>query len=167
MLQGNVTAALLARPDITFEGFLYHQGGGDSRTREQAESWGDDFLSIVDFTRAAGSTPGDLPFLVATPRTGDFPDDITDLDPDSIPSPDPSRPFIVHVVHEQWMVQFERPRIYPTINRDIPKGADGIHDTPEGIRIKGRNFAEVLLSGGTVYGSPGGAFIDSAVGWTF
>ena len=167
VLQGNVTAALLARPDITFEGFLYHQGGGDSRTREQAESWGDDFLSIVDFTRAAGSTPGDLPFLVATPRTGDFPDDITDLDPDSIPSPDPSRPFIVHVVHEQWMVQFERPRIYPTINRDIPKGADGIHDTPEGIRIKGRNFAEVLLSGGTVYGSPGGAFIDSAVGWTF
>lgn len=164
VLQSNITAALLARPDITFEGFLYHQGGGDSRTREQAESWGDDFVSIVDFTRAVGPVPTDLPFLVATPRVEGFPDDITGLDPDSIPSPDPTRPFFVHVVHQQWMVQFERPGIYVTINRDIPKGADGIHDTPDGIRTKGRNFAETFLeaASGAGPGSPSGAFLNPA-----
>ena len=164
VLQSNITAALLARPDITLEGFLYHQGGGDSRTREQAEGWGDDFVSIVDFTRAVGPVPTDLPFLVATPRVEGFPDDITGLDPDSIPSPDPTRPFFVHVVHQQWMVQFERPGIYVTINRDIPKGADGIHDTPDGIRTKGRNFAETFLeaASGAGPGSPSGAFLNPA-----
>jgi hypothetical protein len=164
VLQSNISAALLAGPDITFEGFLYHQGGGDSRTREQAESWGSDFVSIVDFTRAAAPIAGDLTFLVATARVDGFPDDITDLDPDSIPSPDPTRPFIVHVVHQQWMVQFERPGIYVTINRDILKGADGIHDTPDGIRTKGRNFAETFLAeaSGAGPGSPSGAFLNPA-----
>lgn len=158
VLESNLAAAYLARPDITIEGFLYHQGGGDSRDRTKAESWGAKFVSLVDYARGAGPISSDLPFFVATPRAGDFPDDLTDFDPDSVPSPDPTRPFILHVVHQQWMVQFERPGIYPTINRDIPKGADGIHDTPDGIRAKGRNFAETFLS--IQSASPAGAFVD-------
>ena len=148
VLVANVAAALQAGTDITFEGFLYKQGGGDSRNRTLADAWGENFLSIVDTTRSAGVIPNDLPFLLATSRgTSDnaFPDDITDFDPDSVPSPDPSRPFILHVIYQQWMVQFERPGIYPVIERDIPIGADGIHQTPEGIRMVGRGLAEVYL----------------------
>jgi hypothetical protein len=148
VLVANVAAALQAGTDITFEGFLYKQGGGDSRNRTLADAWGENFLSIVDTTRSAGVIGDDLPFLLATGRgTSDnaFPDDITDFDPDSVPSPDPSRPFILHVIYQQWMVQFERPGIYPVIERDIPIGADGIHQTPEGIRMVGRGLAEVYL----------------------
>ncbi len=148
VLVANVAAALQAGTDITFEGFLYKQGGGDSRNRTLADAWGENFLSIVDTTRSAGVIGDDLPFLLATGRgTSDnaFPDDITDFDPDSVPSPDPSRPFILHVIYQQWMVQFERPAIYPVIERDIPIGADGIHQTPEGIRRVGRGLAEVYL----------------------
>ena len=148
VLVANVAAALQAGTDITFEGFLYKQGGGDSRNRTLADAWGENFLSIVDTTRSAGVIPNDLPFLLATSRgTSDnaFPDDITDFDPDSVPSPDPSRPFVLHVIYQQWMVQFERPGIYPVIERDIPIGADGIHQTPEGIRMVGRGLAEVYL----------------------
>ena len=113
-----------------------------------ADAWGENFLSIGYTTRSAGVIGDDLPFLLATGRgTSDnaFPDDITDFDPDSVPSPDPSRPFILHVIYQQWMVQFERPAIYPVIERDIPIGADGIHQTPEGIRRVGRGLAEVYL----------------------
>jgi len=148
VLVANVAAALQAGTDITFEGLLYKQGGGDSKNRTLADAWGENFLSIVDTTRSAGVIPNDLPFLLATSRgTSDnaFPDDITDFDPDSVPSPDPSRPFILHVMYQQWMVQFERPAIYPVIERDIPIGADGIHQTPEGIRRVGRGLAEVYL----------------------
>ena len=148
VLVANVAAALQAGTDITFEGFLYKQGGGDSRNRTLADAWGENFLSIVDTTRSAGVIGDDLPFLLATGRgTSDnaFPDDITDFDPDSVPSPDPSRPFVLHVIYQQWMVQFERPGIYPVIERDIPIGADGIHQTPEGIRMVGRGLAEVYL----------------------
>ncbi len=62
------------------------------------------------------------------------------------------------------MVQFERPGIYVTSNRDIPKGADGIHDTPDGIRTKGRNFADTFLkeASGAGPGSPSGAFLNPA-----
>ncbi len=149
VLVANITAAFQAHADITFEGFLYKQGGGDSRNRTTAEAWGDNFLSIVDAFRDHWVIPDELPFLWGTSRgTGDaFPDDLTDFDPDSIPSPDPSRPFILHVIHQQWMVQFERPGLYPAILRNIPKGADGIHDTPEGILTVGRKFAEVYLKG--------------------
>lgn len=147
VLAANVAAALQAHPNASFEGFLYKQGAGDSRSRNLAEAWGDNFLSIVDYTRGVGVIPDDLPFLLASTRgQGDaFPDDLSDLDPDSIPSPDSSRPFIVHVVQQQWLVQFGRPEIYPVIERDIPIGADGIHQTPEGIRMVGRRFAEVYL----------------------
>jgi len=148
VLIANVAAALQAGTDITFEGLLYKQGGGDSRNRTSADAWGENFLSIVDTTRSAGVIPNDLPFLLATSRgTSDngFPDDITDFDPDSVPSPDPRRPFILHVIYQQWMVQFARSGIYPVIERDIPIGADGIHQTPEGIRMVGRGLAEVYL----------------------
>lgn len=148
VLVSNITAAFQAHSDITFEGYLYKQGGGDANNRNSAEAWGDNFLSIVDAFRNHPVIPDDFPFLVASPRgDGDvFPDDITDFDPDSIPSPDPSRPFILHVIHQQWMVQFERPDIYPVIERDIPIGADGIHQTPEGIRMVGRGFAETYAN---------------------
>ncbi|CAH0990682.1 hypothetical protein SIN8267_00776 [Sinobacterium norvegicum] len=150
VLVSNITAAIQAHPDITFEGFLYKQGAADGRRRVTAEVWGENFLSIVDAFRNNGITPNTLPFLVGTTRgTADidaFPDDITDLDPDSVSPPDPSRPFLLHVIHQQWMVQFERPFIYPVIDRDIPKGADETHHTPEGIRMVGRKFAEVYLT---------------------
>ena len=150
VLVSNITAAFQAHSDITFEGFLYKQGGGDSKDRNSAEAWGGNFLSIVDAFRNNWVTANTLPFLLASTR-GDadadtFPDDLSVFDPDSIPSPDPSRPFILHVIHQQWMVQFERPFIYPTIERDIPLGADGIHQAPEGIRMVGRKFAEVYLT---------------------
>jgi hypothetical protein len=147
-LVANVVGALQAGTDITFEGFLYKQAGGDSRNRTLADAWGENFLSIVDTTRSAGVIPNDLPFLLATSRgTSDngFPDDLTGFDPDSVPSPDPSRAYILYVIYQQWMVQFERPGIYPVIERDIPIGADGIHQTPEGIRMVGRGLAEVYL----------------------
>lgn len=97
--------------------------------------------------RTNGSTiPDDLPFLVGTTRTGDLPDDIGEMDPDSVVAPDPTRPFAPHVLHAQWMVQYERPGVYPAIMRDIPRGEDGTHSTPEGIRTGGRSFAEVFLS---------------------
>ena len=149
VLAENVRAALQARSDITFEGFLYKQAGGDSKNSGLAESWGDNFLTLVDTTRSAGVIPDDLPFLLANNRgTADvdsFPDDLSDFDPDSLPSPDPSRPFILNVLYQQWLVQFERTDIYPVIERNIPKGADGVHQTPEGIRTVGRGFAEVYL----------------------
>lgn len=44
------------------------------------------------------------------------------------------------------MVQYDRPGIYPTIQRDIPVSADGTHATPEGIRLEGRNYAETYAN---------------------
>ncbi|WP_279250598.1 hypothetical protein [Candidatus Marimicrobium litorale] len=52
----------------------------------------------------------------------------------------------MHVIHQQWMVQFERPAIYPVIERNIPLGEDGSHQSPEGIRMVGRAFAEMYLT---------------------
>jgi len=148
LLYANIIAAYRAHPDITFEGFLYKQGAADANRRHTAEIWGDNFLSIVDFFRNIWLIPDELPFLVGTTRgTADaesFPDDITDFDPDSVPAPG-SRPFMMHLIHQQWMVQFERPAIYPVIDRDIPVGADETHHSPEGIRMVGRKFAEVYL----------------------
>ena len=149
VLAENVTAAFQARSDITFEGFLYKQGGGDARNRELAEAWSDHFLTLVDSTRSLDIIPDDLLFLLANLRgkngVNDLPDDLTDFDPSSIPSPDPTRPFFMYIIHQQWMVQFERPGIYPVIERDIPVGEDGVHHSPEGIRTVGRSFAEVYL----------------------
>jgi len=141
-------AASDAKIDIAFEGFLYKQGAADANRRHTMEVWDDNFLSIVDDFRNNWLIPEELAFLLGTTRgTADaesFPDDITDFDPDSVPAPG-SRPFMMHVIHQQWMVQFERPAIYPVIERDIPVGADGTHQSPEGIRMVGRKFAEVYL----------------------
>ena len=145
-LHDRVLAAYEAHPDITFEGFIYKQGAGDMQNRAKAESWGEKYLSIVDFYRSAAIVPNDLPFIHATPRVDGFPDDISDIDPDSIPSPAPDRPYAVHVTLEQWMVQYSRPGIYPTIMRDIPLGDDGTHATPDGIRLEGRNYAETYAN---------------------
>ncbi len=89
---------------------------------------------------------GDLPFLVRTTRNGDLPDDIREMDPDSEVSREPTRPVAPHVLHAPWVIQYERPGVYPAIMRDIPRGEDGTHSTPEGIRTGGRSFAEVFLS---------------------
>ncbi len=145
-LHDRVLAAFQAHSDITLEGFLFKQGAGDMHNRTQAESWGEKYLSIVVFYRSAAIVPNDLPFIHGTVRSGDFPDDISGIDPDSILSPSAGRPFAVHVTLEQWMVQYERPGIYPTIMRDIPIGEDGTHATPEGIRLEGRNFAETYAN---------------------
>lgn len=149
VMVSNLTAAFQAHSDITFEGFLYKQGAADANNRTTADAWGDNFLSIVDAFRNHPAIPDDLPFLLGNTRgTADpeaFPDDITDFDPDSVP-PQGSRPFMLHVIHQQWMVQFERPAIYPVIERNIPLGEDGTHQSPEGIRMVGRAFAEMYLT---------------------
>jgi len=101
----------------------------------------DDLPFFVDTTRT-----GDLPFFVDTTRTGDLPDDISEMAPASVVSSDPARPLAPHVLHAQWMVPCERPGVYPAIMRDIPGGEDVPHSTPEGIRARGRSFAEVSRS---------------------
>ncbi len=145
-LESKITAAWQARPGLSFEGFLFQQGGADMHTRERAESWGDDYLSIVDYLRGTPQVPDDMPFLHGTYRTGSIPDDLTGLDPDSIPSPAPDRPFAVHVSVEQWNVQAERPGVHAVVHRDLPVLGDGIHWTPDGIRAAGRNFADAFVN---------------------
>ncbi len=146
MLFDNVDDAFAAHPDITFEGFLFKQGAADMQNRTLAVSWGERYLTLVDDTRGLSFIPNDLTFVHASPRVGEFPDDLTGFDPDSVPSPEPSRPYAVHVVVEQWNVHFERPGINVTIMRDIPVGEDGVHSTPDGIRTEGRNFAETYAN---------------------
>ena len=113
--------------------------------RQLAESWGEKYLSIVSFIRSLSFIPSDLPFIHASPRVGDFPDDISGLDPDSETLPEFNRPYVIHVAKEQWRVQYDLSDIYVTIMRDIPVGEDGLHAAPDGIRTEGRNFAETFL----------------------
>ena len=135
--------AYAAHPDITFQGFLFDQGIADMKTLADAESWDEKYLSLVDHTRSNIIVPNDLPFIHATIRREGLPDDFGGIDPDSIPPQNPFLPFEVHLTLSQWMVQFERPGIYPSINRDLP--GDGIHSYPDGIRLNGRNLAATYI----------------------
>ncbi len=140
-LGARVRAAYLAHPDVTFEGFLFQQGGADMQQRAKAESWDEKYVSIVDFARSAPQVPDDMPFLHGTYRQDPFPDNFDGFDPDAIEVPVSGRPFAAHLTLSQWTVQYDRPGVYPVIQRQLPVLADGIHWTPDGIRMAGQNFA--------------------------
>ena len=141
-LSARAQAAYFSHPDVTIEGFLFQQGGGDTQTREEAESWDEDYLSIVDFARNTPGVANDLPFLHGTYRFDPFPDDFSALDPDDYIGMAPGgRDFFFHMLVSQWTVQYDRPGIYPVIHRDLPLKDDGIHWNSDGIRLAGQNFA--------------------------
>ena len=87
-LMEKVDQAQKAR-DIEVVGFLWLQGGGDTKNADVAKEYLDNLKSLVAAVRKETGVP-DLPFVYGTTRIEGIPDDLTDFEePKNLP---PGRP---------------------------------------------------------------------------
>ena len=128
--------------DIEIVGFLWLQGGGDTKNADVASEYLDNLKSLVSSVREATGI-ADLPFIYGTVRSEGVPDDLTDFEePEELP---PGRPGAFLVLKAQFDAQKEIPNSKMVILRDVEKYPANVHYNTAGQLEAGRLFAEAFL----------------------
>jgi Ca2+-binding EF-hand superfamily protein len=126
---------------IEIVGFLWLQGGGDTKKADVAKEYLDNLKSLVAAVRKATGEP-DLPFIYGTARIEGIPDDLTDFKPPQLP---PGRPGAWLVLKAQFDAQKTIPHSKMVILRDIDKHPANVHYNTAGQLKVGNLFAEAFL----------------------
>ena len=128
--------------DIQIVGFLWLQGGGDTKNADVAREYLDNLKSLVAAVRK-GTGAGDLPFVYGTTRIEGVPDDLTDFEePKDLP---PGRPGAWLVLKAQFDAQKAIPNSKMVILRDIEKHPENVHYNTAGQLAVGKLFAKAFL----------------------
>ena len=140
-LMEKVEAAKKSR-DIEIVGFLWLQGGGDTKNADVAKEYLDNLKSVVAAVRKDTGV-AELPFVYGTTRIEGIPDDLTDFEePKNLP---PGRPGAWLVLKAQFDAQKEIANSKMVILRDIEKHPRNVHYNTAGQLEVGRLFAEAYL----------------------
>ncbi len=139
-LMEKVEAAKKSR-DIEIVGFLWLQGGGDTKNADVAREYLDNLKSLVVAVRKDTGI-AELPFIYGSGRQRGLPDDLTDFKPPRLP---PGRPGAWLVLKAQFDAQREIPNSKMVILRDIEKHPKNVHYNTVGQRKVGKLFAEAFL----------------------
>jgi hypothetical protein len=141
-LMDKVDQASKAR-DIEIVGFLWLQGGGDTKNADVAREYLDNLKSLVFAVRKETGV-ADLPFIYGTARIEGIPDDLTNVEePENLP---PGRPGAWLVLKAQFDAQKAIPNSKMVILRDIEKHPRNVHYNTAGQLEVGRLFAEAYLN---------------------
>jgi hypothetical protein len=136
-----VEAARQAR-DIEILGFLWLQGGGDTKNADVAREYLDNLKSLVAALRKETKVV-DLPFIYGTTRIEGIPDDLTGFrEPPELP---PGRPGAFLVLKAQFDARKAIPHSTMVILRDIEKHPKNVHYNTAGQLEVGKLFAEAFL----------------------
>jgi Ca2+-binding EF-hand superfamily protein len=128
--------------DIEIVGFLWLQGGGDTKNADVAKEYLDNLKSVVAAVRKnTGVT--DLSFIYGSSRREGIPDDPTDFEPPRLP---PGRPGAFLVLKAQFDAQKEISHSKMVILRDIEKHPKNVHYNTTGQLAVGKLFAKAVLS---------------------
>ena len=129
--------------DLEIVGFLWLQGGGDTKNADVAGEYLDNLKSLVAAIRKDIDV-ADLPFIYGSARQSGIPDDLTGFEePKNLP---PGRPGAFLVLKAQFDAQKEIPHSKMAILRDIEKHPANVHyNTPGQLKV-GKMFAEAFLS---------------------
>ena len=129
--------------DIEIVGFLWLQGGGDTKNADVAREYLDNLKSLVAAIRK-DTDVADLPFIFGSARQAGIPDDLTGFqEPSELP---PGRPGAWLVLKAQFDAQKEIPHSKMVILRDIEKHPRNVHYNTAGQLKVGKMFAEAFLS---------------------
>jgi len=139
-LMEKVEAAKKSR-DIEIVGFLWLQGGGDTKNADVAKEYLDNLKSVVAAVRKDTGV-ADLPLIYGTTRIEGIPDDLADFQPPALP---PGRPGAWLVLKAQFDAQKEIPHSTMVILRDIEKHPRNVHFNTAGQLEVGKLFAEAFL----------------------
>ena len=127
---------------IEIVGFLWLQGGGDTKNADVAKEYLDNLKSVVLAVRKR-TDAADLPFVYGTTRIEGIPDDLTNFEePKNLP---PGRPGAWLVLKAQFDAQKEIPKSKMVILRDIEKHPRNVHYNTAGQLMVGKLFAEAYL----------------------
>jgi D-amino peptidase len=128
--------------DIDIVGFLWLQGGGDTKNADVAKEYLDNLKSVVATVRE-NTGVADLPFLYGTTRIEGIPDDLTNFEePKNLP---PGRPGAWLVLKAQFDAQKAIPNSKMVILRDIEKHPRNVHYNTAGQLVVGKLFADAFL----------------------
>ena len=123
-------------------GFLWLQGGGDTKNADFAKDYLDNLKSLVAAVREASGV-ADLPFVYGTTRIEGIPDDLTDFqEPKNLR---PGRPGAWLVLKAQFDAQKAIFNSKMVILRDIEKHPQNVHYNTAGQLAVGKLFAEAFL----------------------
>jgi len=140
-LMAKVDQASKAR-DIEIVGFLWLQGGGDTKNADVAREYLDNLKSVVAAVREDTGV-ADLPFIYGTTRIDGIPDDLTDFEePKNLP---PGRPGAWLVLKAQFDARKVIPNSKMVILRDTEKHPRNVHYNTAGQLVVGKLFAEAFL----------------------
>ena len=139
-LMEKVDAAKKTR-DIEIVGFLWLQGGGDTKKVDVAKEYLGNLKSLVAAVRNETGV-ADLPFIYASSRQEGIPDDLSDLVPKLMDSRYPAAQWVLKA---QFDAQKAIPHSKMVILRDIEKHPANVHYNTAGQLAVGKLFAEALL----------------------
>ena len=139
-LLDKVNRAKQAEP-IEVVGFLWVQGGKDMRHLDVGKAYLQDLKSLV-MTIRKDTGVADLPFLCASPRRTEDPDDLSGMQPQKVPGPYPA---VEYVLKAHWDIQKEIPNAKTIILRDIDVYPKNVHYNTAGQLEVGRLFAAEYL----------------------
>ena len=129
--------------DIEIVGFLWLQGGGDTKNADVAREYLDNLKSVVGSVRKDTGVRT-LPFIYGTTRIEGIPDDLTNFEePKNSP---PGRPGAWLVLKAQFDAQKAIPLSKMVILRDIEKHPKNVHYNTAGQLVAGKLFAEAFLA---------------------
>jgi hypothetical protein len=128
--------------DIEIVGFLWLQGGGDTKNADVAKEYLDNLKTVVAAVRNE-TRVADLPFIYGSTRIEGIPDDLTDFEePKNLP---PGRPGAWLVLKAQFDAQKAIPNAKMVILRDIEKHPRNVHYNTAGQLVVGKLFAKAYL----------------------
>jgi hypothetical protein len=143
-LMEKVSAAKKAR-EIEIIGFLWLQGGGDTKNADVAKEYLDNMKSVVAAVRNDTGV-ADLPVLYGSARQEGIPDDLRGFEePAELP---PGRPGAYLVLKAQFDAQEQIPHSKMVILRDIEKHPRNVHYNTAGQLAMGKLFADAFLNDG-------------------
>ncbi|MDE0767596.1 MAG: hypothetical protein OSB19_04335 [Opitutaceae bacterium] len=123
-------------------GFVWQQGGKDMSFLVTAKDYLENLSALVKGLRKETGV-ADLPFVLGTPRSEEFPDDISNIDLSDVKVP--GRPGAMLVVKAQWEAQRVLSPAKAIPLRSLPKHQANIHYNTEGILKLGELFAAGYL----------------------
>jgi Ca2+-binding EF-hand superfamily protein len=139
-LMAKVDQARKAR-EIEIVGFLWLHGGRDMKHVAVAKEYLGHLKSLVAAVRKDTEVPN-MPFLCGSSRRTQDPDDISDVEPQTISGPYPA---VEYVLKAQWDAQTEIPHARTVILRDIEVHPQNVHYNAAGQLKVGKLFAQAFL----------------------
>jgi hypothetical protein len=137
-------------------GFVWQQGAKDMQRLETGKQYLQNLKDLVEGLREETGAP-DMAFVLGSYRGGGIPDDLSDIDPATIPSP--GRAGAAWVLKAQWDAQTVIAPAKTVPLRDLSKWPYNIHADTKALLTMGKLFAEGYLEltrGTMASGGPAG-----------